>query len=300
VAGLSTRPMNLSYLSRKSARLVLPFITWYAASYLINRTYRTTSLGTYWYHLVRSPDYGLWFLWVLFLNFCLLAVVRWAERYIGFMGYIVAPLAVNLVGNTSFGGLGLVQWYFPFFVAGYLLKRYALHISRRWSLPLAAAFLPLSVTWYRLRDPAFIDRLTSLFVAHHLGSVSRYVALSYRYAVASCGIIFAFTLIRYVVNRANVAKPLSWLGRRSLAIYAISAVVPFASFLLAVTPLTNNSSGSRAILAFSDFSMALLGAILLGGLLGRWWVTNLFLLGALRRKEKRPTTPSVTITASLG
>lgn len=56
------RPIKLG---KKFVRLVVPFITWYLALYVLF-AHRTIGFEDYIIRWLKSPDYGLWFLWCCF------------------------------------------------------------------------------------------------------------------------------------------------------------------------------------------------------------------------------------------
>ena len=57
---------NGAWLKRRFQSLVIPFLVWIALPYLFTRNW--ADFPKYVLHVIQSPDYGYWFLWVLFLN----------------------------------------------------------------------------------------------------------------------------------------------------------------------------------------------------------------------------------------
>jgi fucose 4-O-acetylase-like acetyltransferase len=279
VAALSTKPANTRFIWNKSIRLVLPFLTWHAARYVIYARYRDYGLVSYWHHLLLAPDHdhGLWFLWVLFLCFCLLVLALRLERYWG-----TAALALALVFSqfltVRFAGLTMLKWFFPFFIAGYILKRHSFRVSWLWSLPLAAAFLPLAVFWERRAVPDIVARFANRLSALHFSAVANNIPDWYHYLTAFAGIAFAFALFRLVKNSNITVAVFSWLGVRSLTIYCAQFFFLGLGF------------GSGPVLVLSRSLIAITASLLLGAILSKFWLTNLLFLGTKPRPRRKPAT----------
>ncbi|MHB8059666.1 MAG: acyltransferase family protein [Gaiellaceae bacterium] len=277
VAALSTKPANVRFISNKAVRLVLPFLTWHAARYLINARYEKFGFVSYWHHLLLAPDHdhGLWFLWVLFLCFCLLVPALRLEKHWG-----TAALALALVFSqfltTHYAGLAMVKWFFPFFVAGYVFKRHAFRISWLWSLPLAAAFIPLALIWERRDVPDIVTRIAAKLTSLHFGAVASNIPDWYHYLTPFAGIAFAFALFR-LVKRSNLTVAVfSWLGARSLTIYCAEFFFLGLGF------------GSGLVYVLSHSLVTVTAALILGAILSRFWLTNLLFLGTKPRPRREP------------
>jgi fucose 4-O-acetylase-like acetyltransferase len=277
VAALSTKPANARFIGSKSIRLVLPFLAWHAASYVIYARYQNYGFVSYWHHLLLAPDHdhGLWFLWVLFLCFCLLVPALRLERY-----WRTAALALALVFSqfltVRIAGLMMLKWFFPFFIAGYILNRHSFRISWLWSLPLAAAFLPLAVFWERRSVPDIVTRVASKLSALHFGAVANNIPDWYHYLTPFAGIAFAFALFRLVKNSDTTVAVFSWLGVRSLTIYCAEFFFLGLGF------------GSGPVLVLSRSLIAIVASLLLGAILSKFWLTNLLFLGTKPRPRHKP------------
>ena len=55
-----------AWLKRRFQSLVIPFLVWIPLPYLF--THKWADFPEYVLHVIQFPDYGYWFLWVLFLN----------------------------------------------------------------------------------------------------------------------------------------------------------------------------------------------------------------------------------------
>ena len=166
VASYSFDVPVLSYLKKKFGSLVVPFISWYAVAYFLTGAYHTIALKAYIGRVLLSPDYGLWFLWVLFLNFCILVVTVRMEQVLGLLAYLIMALFLRWV---PFGllGIGLLKIHFVFFFAGYLLMKYKTTLGKYsvYAQVVALIVFPLLVSqWHRTKGFIFSQQIGA-----HLG-----------------------------------------------------------------------------------------------------------------------------------
>jgi fucose 4-O-acetylase-like acetyltransferase len=228
----SRRPMNFDFIRRKFYMLVIPFVAWYLVGYGLNNTYHTIAFKTYIHHVIDSPDYGLWFLWVLFLNFAALMLIKWLSRWLKLFSYLVVWLAIYSIPTGKYG-IGLVQWHLPFFLIGYLVFTYR-HQLRRYRmyalLPCLVIFPFLALTWHRLYDPSYITSLQPRLIAHGLQSINLgdlaninvYPIMDriYRYLVALSGIGFVY-LILQLKPSIYLWRIFGFFGLYTLDIYVV-------------------------------------------------------------------------------
>jgi len=229
-ASYSSRPMNLEFIKRKFYMLVIPFVAWYLVGYFLEGSYHTTSFGLYIKHVIVSPDYGLWFLWVLFLNFCCLVLIKRLTSRLKLYAYPLIWLAIYAIPTGKYG-IGLVKWHLPFFLAGYLIFTYRTRLARYRTAALAAsvvAFPLLVASWHRLYNPAFVNSLPARLAHHHLAMINagslivinldQIVVVGYTYLVAFAGIGFSCALFK-AVRQQRVRRSLAFLGLYTLDIY---------------------------------------------------------------------------------
>jgi fucose 4-O-acetylase-like acetyltransferase len=232
-AAYSLRPMNLDFIKRKFYMLVVPFASWYLLGYFISGAYHTLAFRTYIHHVISSPDYGLWFLWVLFLNFVVLMGIGRLTKWFKLYSYLIVWLIILSIPTGKYG-IGLVQWHLPFFLSGYLIYRYRDKLQNYRSLVLmlcVIAFPLLALTWHRLYDPSFIAGVQPRLIAHGLQDISvggiatinnyQVFELLYKYAVAFSGIGFIYWLFR--LKPAKYAwDSLGLFGLYTLDIYVMN------------------------------------------------------------------------------
>ncbi|SRR6266404_1032601 len=230
VAAYSSRPMNFDFIKRKFYQLVVPFIAWYLLGYYLFSTYHHIHFSTYIHRVIVSPDYGLWFLWVLFLNFCALALIKYLSSWLKLWSYLIVWLAIYMIPTGKYG-IGLVKWHLPFFIIGYLIFAYREHLVRyrKFAFTLSIVAFPVLVSsWHRLYDPSFVTGLGPRLAHHHLSdltvgdlaTVHTYpiADLFYKYLVAFSGIGFVYYLLLLKPNR-YIYSILSFLGLYTLDIY---------------------------------------------------------------------------------
>ena len=124
---LMPETINNSFLRIKFKQLVIPFTLWSALLIALNNPELIKNADSYQfldrlYKLFLQPDDGgLWFLWVLFLNFLVFTLLR--GRYqITLSVVIIISLIILQFINHDFAlfGLGLFRWHYFFFVFGFL------------------------------------------------------------------------------------------------------------------------------------------------------------------------------------
>jgi len=270
-AAYSSRPMNLDFIKRKFLMLVVPFVAWYLVGYFLTGAQHTMAFSGYIHQVVVSPDYGLWFLWVLFLEFCALAVAKWLTQWLKNYAYLVVWLAIYAVPVGKYG-IGLVKWHLPFFFAGYLIFAYREVLMRYRRVALAGAVIAaplLLLTWHRMYYPSLVTGLQPRLAAHGLSvvtlgdvvSINTYsvVDMAYRYLVPFCAIglvcwafstrparylygVFGFlglyTLDIYVTHQyfLNFAVGKSWTAVISGFLIALGVSLAIGIFVLRKVP----------------------------------------------------------------
>jgi fucose 4-O-acetylase-like acetyltransferase len=223
-----------SLLSKRFNNLVVPFLSWYFLFgtflwfFSSDRGY-----GAYSFNIIRDPLIGLWFLWVLFLCFLALAAALELERYVKVFAYLLIlvlvsffPLVTRIKTPVKFLGLGLLESFLIFFIAGYLLSRYKeaiKELAARYTLAsdlinvLALVAFPTLVLVGILSKRAANRIFYPFFlVPPDWYNSIRLVAV----IVAFLGIAMVFVAFRMKKSRRAVSW-LSWLGLYTIDIYVI-------------------------------------------------------------------------------
>ncbi len=274
-----------SQLRKKARALVLPFVAWYLISYVINGTYLTVGIYDFLKRGALAPDWGLWFLWVLFLNFAVLAVALKAERYLHAWAFPLAYLVLRL-GRVPGFGYGLLQWHFGFFALGFLAHRHAEWLrprSRALAIMSSALFPAAVLFWHRTAGPSFGGVLAAELAALHVPWLLRPLIEVYRCAVPILGIVALWAGVRCLAILTPTAnKTLQWFGLYTLDIYVTHQY------------LLRFGVGSGGWHVLTSASVALAGALAISfGLLRRNALVGQLLLG-----RPYPLKPAVTASGS--
>lgn len=268
---VSNRSMSrpLGALIRTKARsLLLPFVVWWLLTASVNALAGGPGLGRSLVALVRSPDVGLWFLWVLFVaTLVATAVLRVLPERLRLVGLVIVS-AVLWALPAGVLGLRLVAWYFPFFAAGLMLSG-RLAEERAWTRPrpvmaftTAAAWLALAAGWRRTAQVW----LARMWAAAGL-PLATAVDIATRYGTAFAGIAASALVVPFAVGSSHLQRGLRFLGVNTLEIY-----VSHALFLQA---FAHKGIGWAPLAA----AASLIGSLLLARLLKSFPVTDTLLYG---------------------
>ncbi len=166
----------------------------------------------------------IWFLFSLFVvSAVLLCSIKLQER-LGFWAFgLVYLLLMGIAPNQNFA-LYYVQWFYLFYLAGYLFNRYG-PAAREWRMPPAVfigalfAFTGLVSFWGR-NDYIYINRMA--FTLEQAGT--QVLRLVYRYCVAGLGIALMFHIGAYLA-RTGLRGFLIEIGVYSLGIYLLQRYI---------------------------------------------------------------------------
>ena len=120
VASYSFEMPTYPFLKKKFMALAVPFMSWYALAYFANGVYQNITLKSYIGRVLLSPDWGLWFLWVLFLNFCFLVFAVKMEKGLGVWAFLAATIFVEWLKTSKLNAKDLI---FIFSVGGGNLEK---------------------------------------------------------------------------------------------------------------------------------------------------------------------------------
>lgn len=205
----------------KAAHLVIPFLAWHFITYLMSALHvgQLSNPLDWYFQLLVSPDNGLWFLWVLFLCFVVAGIVTHLPCRFRDSALLGSALLLY-VANYQPGGLPLLRWLYPFFVAGYLYAKHAKQIRLCPQLPIAI----LSITLWALLVPFFSCGnpmpIETLLTGWGLSGGS-WLGLLLRYVIAGAGVIALTSMFSVWVRWSPIAIPLwlTFVGAASMDIY---------------------------------------------------------------------------------
>lgn len=210
-------------LSKRFMQLVIPFISWSALDLLLIGRYDI-------FRVLRNPEYGLWFLWVLFWINTFFIVGLWAMKFIKPSNIYISILIVYIVlrifrlvfsGNY---GVDLMVLYYPYFSIGSIL-----------------GYIASSTHSYKFQTRFLIYITIILFFIYIIGGYFYYRVLPimernwiirlnsisiYRCIVALSG-CFSFFFFFHLLDKTAILRRLNFhkLGIITLPIYAIHQIV---------------------------------------------------------------------------
>ena len=214
-------------LYKRFKSLIIPFWSWYVISYVF-------SWLIYWQkggsepdflksvvEVLKSPDHGLWFLWVLFLNilvlFISLRITKKREEFILLGFFVLINLVVPLTGFTILGMAALSKLLL-FYSLGYVLNKHASKLNKPLSFACYFSIVTypvLVVFWSRSGVPAFS---THIELAHPIKAGIIWI---YNQIVPITGILATYKLFELVVKfEFFLKRSLILLGKISLEIYS--------------------------------------------------------------------------------
>ena len=264
-------------LRRKFMALVVPFVAWHLLNYVIIPSNQSIGFGTYIMRWIKSPDYGLWFLWVLFINFCILFAVQRSAGVVGDKAesltllatvFFLQLLPINVLG------LGLVKWHFIFFGAGYYISGAKERYVTSWkylSRISIVCFPLLALTWYRAHGPSFEGSMNNLFNSMSIPGAPL-LLFAYRFVVPFLGIAFAFSLIPSS-GKTRLYSMLTFLGIITMDIYVVHQNLLFGF-------------GTGMWKATSAFAIALALSVLVSFILRKSKLLSLVFLGRKIRQQE--------------
>jgi len=232
-------------IKKKFVSLVIPFIVWSVIGFFMQSELDGIN---YMIEVVKQPDIGLWFLWILFLNFCVLAIVVKLQRF----GKVIPTLLVMgslFVIALKFRILGtnLLAWHFVFFYVGFAAIKYMdiIHKYEKRILTVSfIGFILLVPFWNFTESPLFLHniQLTSILSNSYIQMI---INFAYNYITAFAGILSVFCMVRKI--RTN--RIFAYLGTITIDIYVLHRL-----FLYGI--------GSGFIKIITMFAFALLCSII--------------------------------------
>lgn len=218
-AGFSAETRGVG-IYKKFLAFVVPFLSWYAVAYFANQSWNNIGLKSYVARVIVSPDWGLWFLPILFFCYLLLALGRKFEDKIGVIIYLIIWLVLQLVPYHGFG-LDLLKWHFMFFIVGYLAN-YKYNLSSL-KIPTVATvcfgitYVGATLLWYRTMTAINLRALNFLPIPGH-NLTHPLLVSGFKCLVALLGIAFWWAVIK-AVGSIKAREYLAYLGLFTLDIY---------------------------------------------------------------------------------
>jgi len=234
-AGLRKKLLPLSFVLKKARALVVPFLSWYVIFGLWRGLPPDVTLSNYIIRFLRSPDYGYWFLWTLFLCFVSFLPLAWLQQRLNAKWHAVLILLSYLCFHylrtlpTGQYGIGPLKMYYSYFAVGYFVCCWRKHLSllkNWWPEVSIVGFLLLVPYWRRPGLVSFRPYLDAHFPTH--AATMDEVLI---FALALFGIGFVAQIVKWLIP-GRIANCLAWIGHYTLDIYVIHLytfqLVPFS------------------------------------------------------------------------
>lgn len=194
-------------LKKRTAALLIPFVVWNVIDFVYKITVNGSLPEKYAYYTLTGQGY-LWFFYSMLLCYVLLyLLLKLPKKW-----QLIAALGVCgvMLVAPKFFQLGLIHWYFFFFIAGYFVSQYQRlnPIKNSWgvALGLCALGVAMSSVWHPdgTADWAFVAQ-------------SKYLLFVWRYAVPLVWIAGIFALFYKIGPLADRVG--QTLGRYTMEIY---------------------------------------------------------------------------------
>ncbi|MFA5894318.1 MAG: acyltransferase family protein [Candidatus Shapirobacteria bacterium] len=219
----SRNRININFLIKKFNLLVVPFFSWFIISFYLKNTYLTQSFITRLIQLLKSPDYGLWFLWVLFLIniifillFFIIDKLKFYELediFIIFGIYLISIIPTNVLG------LHLVKWYIVFFCIGYFVSKFKTILLKslvNYQFLAVLLFVPFAYFWNRTTPPSF-----NLYLGNHFTrEIVTVITSLYLYLTPLTGIATILS-VSNIVSKLKYSNIFIFIGGITLEIYSL-------------------------------------------------------------------------------
>lgn len=233
------RPLDIQWIYKKFKTLAVPFLIWIPLIYVIGKTYKSMSFIDYLLHVIKSPDYARWFLWILFLLHMLMFMLIFLKGILGrvinenskkpqmdlaiecglfvFIDVLLLPV---LHKNVPILGIGMCIWYFAFYFMGYICNKLNLVeklCKWRGRFILVPVFICLAMFWKRT-DGVFVKQEWLESVVQ-IPQLVRLVIIVYKYLVPCLGIFAVCALLTYLPEMFG--RLLAYFGVHTMPIYVI-------------------------------------------------------------------------------
>ncbi len=204
-------------------RILIPYFVWlFVWSWLIPNEINsinfsfTNGLSGIQHHMLKGlffPSVTPWFFMALFMLYCILLIIRYLEKYLGYFAYIWIFLILFILPVYNLW-LGYLRWYYIFFFAGYLMAEH------RDKLPVIGIkskllFGGLFIACFLLLpyQPYSNDML-----------ITSPVKWTFNFTIACLGIAASYSLISWFSDKW-IFRLLSFFGLYTLDIYVLHYIL---------------------------------------------------------------------------
>lgn len=285
---LIPRKTSSDFLMSKFKQLVVPFLLWSVLLIFLDNFAAIKAGGAYvlfdrLHQMVLRPDNGgLWFLWVLFLNFLVFTLLEGKYR-LALSAAIIVALSILQFLDRDFTlfGLGLFRWHYFFFLFGFWVGHYGLLDKIKINTWVVLAVTILFITQW---DRTAITSFFGYAIQSNSGALLLALVVKYICAIGAILVIFSFK---------EKIKIKSWwintLSVESLGYYASQYIF----LLVFTTVLSARAFNSVLLYQVSVFVLTLTCCTLIIIWLKRYSFAKKYLLGKLDKKIPSQTEPAM-------
>ena len=274
-SGLGGANYVVNTLFRRFRQLVVPFLLWTVISLVIHQDFTLSSISS----IILYPDYGLWFLWVLFWINVIFVIGSWFAELIRIkQEYVIITLcgvlaATMVIFEIRVLGFQFIAYYFLFYSLGYYLNKYQdriLFLNNRLAIIILFAFwIVLAWNWKMHELPQFLKQIPLP------GALLQYF---YRFLTAAIAVFLLVTISpKFLNDEGKWNVPFVRLGYYSLGIYAVH----FIFIGIIVNLLLNELGLGQSFVIIISFIAASALSWLMVWMLSKWSVSSKWLLGKI-------------------
>lgn len=258
------RDIDFKWIKTRFLCLVLPFISWILLRLMFDHNFLGGPVNCF-KAVVKSPDNGYWFLWILFLlcvinyissTICKLLRVKHTE-----IVTILIVLLIMAFFNIGYLGIPFVCKYSVYYFGGYYINQYKDSVKNIVNVlgALSGLIWILTVQYWRVSaDYPFMNALENYVnntvgesgILHRIlfnGSIKLYEIII---AYGGIAIVAAISYVLYKWICINVINnAFSYLGKHTLEIYVLHFF--FFGFVQVSSPILSVLVNFVMILAFS-------------------------------------------------
>lgn len=222
-----------NFITNRIKTLFIPFVLWavfYCFYYYNSSSDISLYIAQFFSGIIKSPDNGgLWFLWVLLI--CNVLYYPFYSNRHKYCYYILILLLLNViyfVPHTHIMGLGLIRWYFLFFIFG-------LYVGEHWSNEIKFQNVVLIASL--LLSIYFVCNFKRNGVISNLHGKEFLLQMTYNLLAAISSIVFFFLLFKLYFN--TTTSKVKWIADQSMGYYATQFLVFTYSKTLFLSITTN-------------------------------------------------------------
>jgi Fucose 4-O-acetylase and related acetyltransferases len=262
---------SINWVKRKFQRLIIPFFAWIIIFYYASNFSFTGLKAFHDYsgslmdsiiRVVMYPGNGLWFLWVLFIFYVMVAGATISGKpYLVWVCILLTVVALTVIQFDLFG-INYIRMHLIFFVSGYIFSMYRVDIDSYLKSGVISKMFYVGIPFI------------SSSYAHKVANF----AFTFAYNILLSFVGIAVTLISVKVISARIPKiqrSLAWIGGITLEIYATHLL------------FMNTGFGTGYVKVVSTGIIALVASLIFIRLIKKFGFLDVVLFGAKRYSGHR-------------